>query len=75
MTTRPEPSSHPLLSSLGEFLRAGIRPPTPLAKAVVLVLVIKLAFLASLQVFQLSGQARPGVDAPTIRHVLGPVGH
>lgn len=75
MAATPESSSHPLLSSIGDFLLSGIRPKTPLARAIVFVLVLKLAVVASMQVFLLCGEAHPDVNALTIRHVLGPSNH
>jgi hypothetical protein len=75
MTTTADPPSHPVLSSIGEFLLSGIRPKTPLAKAIVFVLVLKLAVVASMQVFLLFGAAQPDVNALTISRVLGPATH
>jgi hypothetical protein len=75
MATTPDSSSHPLLSSMGDFLLSGIRPKTPLARAIVLVLVFKLVVVASMQVFFLCSAAQTDAGASTIRHVLGPVNH
>ncbi len=75
MTTAADPPTHPVLSSIGDFLRSGLRPKTPLARAIVFVLVLKLAFVISMQVFLLWGEAQPGVNASTIQRVLGPANH
>jgi hypothetical protein len=75
MTTTPNSTSHPVLSSLGDFLLSGIRLKTPLARAIVFVLVLKLAVVASMQIFLLCSEAQPDVNALAIRHVLGPSNH
>ena len=72
---RPPDQDHPakaILSSLSAFLAAGVRPPTPLAKAIVLVLVIKLIGIAGIKVLLFPDSATPSVDATTIEHVIGP---
>jgi hypothetical protein len=70
-----DPPLHPILSSIGDFVRSGIRPRTPLARAIVFVLVLKLAFVASMQVFLLCSAAQPDVNPLTLQRVLGPVNH
>jgi len=75
VATTTDPQSHPVLSSLRDFLFAGIRPRTPLARAIVLVLVLKLAVVVSMQVFLLLGKAQPDVNAAAILSVLGPATH
>jgi hypothetical protein len=75
VATTTDPSSHPVLLSIRDFLLAGIRPKTPLAKAIVFVLILKLAVVASMQVFLLCGEAQPDVNALTMRHLLGPASH
>ncbi len=75
MATTTDPSSHPVLLSFRDFLLAGIRPKTPLARAIVLVLVLKLAVVVSMQVFLLWGEAQPDVNALTMRRLLGPANH
>ena len=72
MATTTDPPSHPVLSSIGDFLRSGIRPRTPLARAIVFVLALKLAFVASMQIFLLCSAAQPDVNPQTIQRVLGP---
>lgn len=75
MVTTTDPSSHPVLSSLRDFLLAGLRPKTPLARAIVLVLVLKLAVVVSMQVFLLWGEAQPDVNALSMGRVLAPANH
>ena len=59
------------MSSLTAFLAAGIRPRTPLAKAIVLVLVIKLIGIAGMKVFMFADSAQPVVDATAMARVIG----
>ena len=61
-----------VLSSLAAFLAAGARPPTPLAKAIVLVLVLKLMAIAAIGVFLSSGTGRMVVDSITVSRLIGP---
>jgi hypothetical protein len=61
-----------VLSSLAEFLAAGVRPKTPLAKAIVFALAIKLVAIVSMKVFLFSGDARPVVDEAAMGRLLGP---
>ena len=60
-----------VLSSLAAFLAAGARPPTPLAKAIVLVLVVKLMAIAAIGVFLFSSGGRM-VDSTTVSRLIGP---
>jgi hypothetical protein len=60
------------LSSLAAFLAAGMRPRTPLAKAIVLVLVIKLIAIAVMGAFMLPNSGRPVVDTITVLRLIGP---
>ena len=60
-----------ILSSLTAFLAAGVRPRTPLAKAIVLVLVIKLVGIAGMKVFMFADGAQPAVDATAMARVIG----
>jgi hypothetical protein len=61
-----------VLSSLAAFLAAGARPPTPLAKAIVLVLVVKLMALAAIGVFLCSSSGRMVVDSTRVSRLIGP---
>jgi hypothetical protein len=60
-----------VLSSLAAFLAAGARPPTPLAKAIVLVLVVKLMAIAAIGAFLFSSSGRM-VDSTTVARLIGP---
>lgn len=57
--------------SLRDFAAAGLRPRTPLARAIMLVLVIKLIGVAGLQIYLLAGGAPPAVDAGAMARVIG----
>jgi hypothetical protein len=61
-----------VLSSLAAYLAAGVRPPTPLAKAIVLVLVVKLMAIVGAGVFLFS--SRGVVDSTAVSRLIGPVG-
>jgi hypothetical protein len=60
-----------VLSSLGAFAAAGLRPRTPLAKAIVAVLLIKLVGITAARLFVFTDEARPPADAAAIAHVMG----
>jgi hypothetical protein len=60
-----------ILSSLWAFLAAALRPRTSLARAIVVVLAIKLIGIVGMKVFMFSDDARPVVDASTMARVLG----
>jgi len=61
-----------VLSPLGAFLAKGSRPPTPLAKAIVLVLVVKLMAIAAIGVLLFSSSGRMVVDSTTVSRLIGP---
>lgn len=65
-------SSSAILSSLTAFLAAVARPRTPLAKTIVLVLVIKLIGIVGMMIFTFADDAWPVVDATTMVRVIGP---
>jgi hypothetical protein len=64
-----------VLSSLADFIMAGLRPRTPLAKAIALALAIKLVIIVSMKVFLFSGDARPLVDDAAMLRLIGPSTH
>lgn len=66
------PSVGAIVSSLTAFLAAAARPPTPLARAIVLVLVIKLIAIAGIKIFMFPDSAQPNVDATAMARVVGP---
>jgi hypothetical protein len=49
-----------------------VRPPTPVAKAIVLVLVVKLLAIASVSVFLISSGERLVVDRDAVSRLIGP---
>jgi hypothetical protein len=61
-----------ILSSLGAFLAAALRPQTPLAKAIVAVLVIKLIAITGFGAFMLAGHGQATVSAEAMARLLGP---
>jgi hypothetical protein len=68
-------AGHPLsavLSSLIAFIAAAWRPPTPLARAIVIVLAFKLIGIAGIKVFMFPDSAQPNADAATMARVIGP---
>jgi len=67
----PEEQLRAILSSMGAFLAAGLWPRTPLAKAIVFVLVIKLIGIAGIKEFGFPDSAQPRVDAAAMARVLG----
>lgn len=68
------PILNAVLSSLAAYLAAGVRPPTPLAKAIVLVLVVKLMAIVGAGVFLFSSRGLPVVDSNAVSRLIGPVG-
>jgi hypothetical protein len=63
-----------VLSSIVAFLAAGVRPPTPFAKAIRLVLVIKLVAIAAIGVVMVASGGGPAVDAGAVARLIGPLG-
>ncbi|HTZ03994.1 MAG TPA: hypothetical protein VMC05_16795 [Xanthobacteraceae bacterium] len=60
-----------ILASLGAFAAAGLRPRTPLAKAIVLILLIKLIGVTAMRVYLAADNVEPAVDAATMARVIG----
>jgi hypothetical protein len=60
-----------ILASLWAFVAAVLRPRTGLARAIVVVLVIKLIGIAGMKVFMFPDSARPVVDANAIARLVG----
>jgi len=56
---------------MGAFLAAGLWPRTPLAKAIVFVLVIKLIGIAGIKAFGFPDSGESRVDAGAMARVLG----
>jgi hypothetical protein len=61
-----------IVSTLRAFVAAGVRPQTPLARSIMLVLVIKLITISGIGAFMLSGSRRPAVDSASVSHLIGP---
>ncbi|MGB5184922.1 MAG: hypothetical protein WBO12_22420 [Xanthobacteraceae bacterium] len=61
-----------IFSSLTAFVSAGVRPATPLAKAIVLVLILKLIGIAGIKVFMFPDNAQPVADAAAVARLVGP---
>jgi hypothetical protein len=66
---RPMPG---MLPSLAAFLRAGVRPSTPLAKAIVVALAVKVCVLVVMQGFLFGRGSRPVVDAAAVTRHFAP---
>jgi hypothetical protein len=62
----------PLLSSLAAFLRAGVRPQSMLARAIVAVLVVKLVAVAAMSVFHSYTDRSELADVAGVAQRLGP---
>ena len=62
-----------VISSLAAFLAAGVRPPTPLAKAIMLVLTLKLLAITAASIFLFSINERPTVDSDAVSRLIGPL--
>lgn len=61
-----------LLASLAAFLKAGIRPRTPLAKAITVALAIKLCVVVSMRIFLFGADQRPVVDEASMERLIAP---
>ena len=61
---------HALLSTFADFFAAAVRPSTPLARAVVLALVVKLCVVVAMRVFLFGGEGRQPADTAAVRHLL-----
>ena len=61
-----------VLVTLAEFLRAGLRPQTPLARAVVLALAVKVVAIMAIWLAFFSGDAQLPADASAMARLIGP---
>jgi len=61
-----------MLATLGAFLNAARRPPTALARAIVMVLAIKLLAVAGMFVFFHFAKQNVTADAAAIGRLIGP---
>jgi hypothetical protein len=62
----------PVLASVAEFVHAGLRPKTMLARAIVTVLVIKLVAVAAMMFYQHYENRRAVADSAGVAYRLGP---
>jgi hypothetical protein len=62
-----------IFSSLAAFVAAGARPPTPLARAIVFVLILKLIGLTGIKLFMFPDSTQPVIDAAAMTRAIGPV--
>ena len=60
-----------ILASLGAFAAAGLRPRTALAKAIVLVLLIKLIGVTAMRIYLTADHAVLAVDAAAMARAVG----
>lgn len=65
-------TTRPLLASLADFVRAGLRPKTMLARAIVTVLVIKLVAVAAMTIYQHHQDRSAVADTAGVAYRLGP---
>ncbi len=60
-----------ILASLAAFAAAGLWPRTPLAKAIVLVLCIKLIGAAAMRLYLTAENVEPVADAAVMERIIG----
>jgi len=60
-----------IFAPLAAFISAGIRPRTPLARALVFVLILKLIGIAGIRVFMFPDGAQPVVDGTAMARAMG----
>ena len=65
-------SPRPLIASLAAFIGAALRPPTALARAIVIVLAAKLIAVAAMGVYFHFANQHVMADAAAIGRLLGP---
>jgi hypothetical protein len=61
-----------IFSSLAAFVAAGFRPQTVLAKAIALMLLLKLVGIVAIKLIMFPDSARPAADSANIERMLGP---
>jgi hypothetical protein len=61
-----------VVNSLADFVRAGLRPRTPLARAIAIALAVKLVAVTAIWLAWFSGDTRPRADAAAIAGLIGP---
>jgi len=65
-------SRRPVLESLAAFVSAGIRPRSVLARAIVIVLAIKLIAVAGMAAYAHLTDQSAGIDAAAVNRLIGP---
>jgi uncharacterized membrane protein (DUF485 family) len=65
-------SPRPVLASLAAFISAGVRPQSPLARAIVIVLAAKLIAVVAMTVYFQFANQHVAADAAAISRLLGP---
>jgi hypothetical protein len=61
-----------IFSSLAAFVAAGVRPQTALARAIVLVLILKLVGIVAIKLVMFPDSARPAIDAAAVERIFDP---
>jgi hypothetical protein len=61
-----------VLAAFAAFLAAAVRPQTPLAKAIMAVLLVKLIALTGIGVFMLASRAPAPVGSAGMERLFGP---
>jgi hypothetical protein len=72
MSAKRDRLASPLLSSLAAFLSAAIRPGSLLARAIVIVLAIKLVAVAGMAVYAHFTDQSASIDAAAVERLIGP---
>jgi hypothetical protein len=66
-----EGSLRAIFASVAAFISAGIRPRTPLARAILFVLILKLIGIAGIKIFMFPDGAQPVVDGTVMARAIG----
>jgi hypothetical protein len=66
-----EGSLRAIFASLTAFVCAGVRPRTPLARAIVFILILKLIGIAGIKIFMFPDGAQPVVDGTAVARAIG----
>lgn len=61
-----------LVTSFTAFLKAGVRPRTPLARAIVVALAIKLCVVVAMRIFLFGSDQRSVVDEAAMDRLFAP---
>ena len=72
MSAERDRLASPLLSSLAAYIGAALRPRTMLARAIVLVLAIKLMAVAGMAVYAHFTDRSASIDAAAVDRLIGP---